>query len=141
MPWVTQPSVALPTCLRLGAPYRCSACQCGEAVDCLGHHGFSCRKSAGRIARHASMNDLIRSALAIAGVPAVLEPKGLARDDGKRPDGMAIMPWKLGRRLVWDATCVDNLAPSHLPSTACSALVSERLLQVLKTSNDENTIT
>ncbi|CAH1639389.1 unnamed protein product [Spodoptera littoralis] len=28
------------------------------------------------------------------------------------------MPWKLGRSLVWDATCVDTLAPSHLPITA-----------------------
>jgi len=109
----------LATCLRLGAP--CGAphrCQCGEAVDCLGHHGLSCSKSAGRIARHASINDIIRRALVTAGVPAVLEPNGLARDDGKRPDGMTIMPWKLGRSLVWDATCVDTLAPSHLPSTA-----------------------
>ncbi|CAH1637135.1 unnamed protein product [Spodoptera littoralis] len=55
-------------------------------VDHLGHHGLSCSRSAGRIARHASINDIIRRALVIAGVPAVLEPKGLARDDGKRPD-------------------------------------------------------
>ena len=69
-------------------------------VDCLGHHGLSCRKSAGRIARHASINNSIRRALAIAGVPAVLESNGLARDDGEKPDGMTIMPWKLGRPLV-----------------------------------------
>ena len=90
----------LATCLRLGAP--CGAphrCQCGEAVDCLGHHGLSCNRSASRIARHASINDIIRRALVSAGVPAVLEPIGLARDDGKRPDGMTIMPWKLGRPL------------------------------------------
>ena len=40
----------LATCLRLGAP--CGAphrCHCGEAVDCLGHHGLSCCRSAGRI--------------------------------------------------------------------------------------------
>ena len=87
-------------------------------MDRLGHHGLSCSKSAGRLARHASINDIIRRALVIAGVPAVLEPNGLARDDGKRPDGMTIMPWKLGRPLVWDATCVDTLAPSHVPCTA-----------------------
>ncbi|KAG7312232.1 hypothetical protein JYU34_001704 [Plutella xylostella] len=43
------------------------------------------------------------------------------RDDGKRPDGMSLVPWKRGRLLVWDATCVDTLAPSHLPSTSTEA--------------------
>ncbi|KAJ8712724.1 hypothetical protein PYW08_008028 [Mythimna loreyi] len=99
------------TCLRLGAPSGAPhRCQCGEVVDRLGHHGLSCSRSARRIARHASINDIIRRALVTAGVPAVLETNGLARDDGKRPDGMTIMPWKLGRPLVWDATCVDTEA-------------------------------
>lgn len=49
----------------------------------------------------------------------MLEPNGLARDDGKRPDGTTLTPWKLGRPLVWDATCIDTLAPSHLSATAC----------------------
>ncbi|CAH2226484.1 jg13502, partial [Pararge aegeria aegeria] len=35
-------------------------------------------------------------------------------NDGKRPDGMTIVPWWMGRSLVWDATCVDTLAASHL---------------------------
>ncbi|PZC73418.1 hypothetical protein B5X24_HaOG209551 [Helicoverpa armigera] len=109
----------LATCLRLGAPTAAPhRCQCGESVDRLGQHGLSCSKSAGPMARHASINDIIRRALVTAGVPAILEPRGLARDDGRRPDGMSIMPWKMGRSLVWDATCVDTLAPSHLPSTA-----------------------
>uniref|UniRef100_A0A2A4JCX9 Uncharacterized protein n=1 Tax=Heliothis virescens TaxID=7102 RepID=A0A2A4JCX9_HELVI len=34
---------------------------------------------------------------------------------------MSLFPWKLGRTLVWDATCVDTLAPTHLPRTACCA--------------------
>ena len=110
----------LAVCLRLGAscctPHRC---HCGEAVNSLGHHGLSCSRSAGRIPRHANINDVIRRALVAVGVPAVLEPNGLARDDGKRPDGMSLFPWKMGRTLVWDATCVDTLAPSHLPRTAC----------------------
>ena len=34
---------------------------------------------------------------------------------------MTLVPWKVGRPLVWDATCVDTLAPSHVASTAgCS---------------------
>ncbi|CAH2240819.1 jg13453 [Pararge aegeria aegeria] len=51
-------------------------------------------------------------------VPAVLEPIGLARSDGKRPDGMTFIAWRLGRSLVWDATCVDTLAASHIQATS-----------------------
>ncbi|CAH2218448.1 jg8322 [Pararge aegeria aegeria] len=40
----------------------------------------------------------------------LLETPGLFRDDGRRPDGMTIVPWSMGRALVWDATCVDTLA-------------------------------
>ncbi|XP_063382985.1 uncharacterized protein LOC134669394 [Cydia fagiglandana] len=106
-------------CLRLGvacvAPHLC---QCGANVTCFGVQGLSCARSVGRLSRHASLNDILRRALVTAGVPAVLEPSGLARDDGKRPDGMTLVPWKMGRPLVWDATCVDTLAQSHLPGTS-----------------------
>ncbi|XP_047984805.1 uncharacterized protein LOC125225240 [Leguminivora glycinivorella] len=90
-------------------------------VDTLGHHGLSCARSAGRIPRHASINDVIRRALVSAKMPAILEPTGLARDDGKSPDGMTLVPWSMGRPLVWDATCVDTLAPSHVPVTSVAA--------------------
>ncbi|KAJ0182426.1 hypothetical protein K1T71_001795 [Dendrolimus kikuchii] len=109
-------------CLRLGAnccePHNC---RCGRAVDRLGHHGLSCGRSAGRIPRHAGLNDIIRRALVSADVPAVLEPNGLIRNDGKRPDGMTLIPWSLGRPLVWDVTCVDTLAPSHLQESKVGA--------------------
>ncbi|XP_041980282.1 uncharacterized protein LOC121733945 [Aricia agestis] len=108
--------------LRLGAnisePHRC---HCGAAVDRQGHHGLSCRRSAGRQSRHASLNDVIRRALASVNVPATLEPNGIARDDGKRPDGMTLVPWSRGRPLVWDATCVDTLAASHVTATTREA--------------------
>ena len=90
------------------------------------------------MSRHAHLNDIIRRALVTAGVPAALEPAGLVRDDGKRPDGMSLVPWKMGRPLVWDATCVDTLAPSHLPSTAgcaCAAAASAETLKRRKYSN------
>ncbi|KAJ0173779.1 hypothetical protein K1T71_010928 [Dendrolimus kikuchii] len=65
-------------CIRLGAsvvvPHRC---RCGDRVDKLGHHGLSCVRSAGRISRHATLNDIIRRSLVTAGAPAVLEPNGL----------------------------------------------------------------
>ncbi|CAH2267248.1 jg14716 [Pararge aegeria aegeria] len=52
----------------------------------------------------------------VAGV--LPEPIGLARSDGKRPDGMTLIPWRLGRSLLWDATCVDTLAASYIQFTS-----------------------
>ena len=46
-------------------------------------------------------------------MPCHLKPTGLYRDDGKRPDGATVVPWKRGKVLVRDATCFDTLAPSH----------------------------
>ncbi|XP_052754019.1 serine hydrolase-like protein 2 [Galleria mellonella] len=37
----------------------------------------------------------------------------------KRPDGMSLVPWRMGRPLVWDFSYVDTVAPSHLASTGC----------------------
>ena len=47
-------------------------------------------------------------------VHAELEPSRLLRGDGKRPDGATLDPWNRGQYLVWDFTCPDTLAPSHL---------------------------
>ena len=38
--------------------------------------------------------------------------------DGKRPDGMSIIPWACGRLLLWDATCWDSYAPSNIQLAA-----------------------
>ena len=42
-------------------------------------------------------------------IPSRLEPSGLARTDGKCPDGITLAPWKCGQFLVWDAICPDHL--------------------------------
>jgi hypothetical protein len=47
-------------------------------------------------------------------VNSTLEPNGLSRDDGKRPDGMTLIPWIKGQPLVRDVTIVDTLADSYI---------------------------
>ena len=36
------------------------------------------------------------------------------RTDGERPDGVTMIPWEVGKQLVWDVLVVDALAPSRL---------------------------
>ena len=93
-------------------PHVCLHCQ--AQVDHQGLHGLSCCRSQGRHPRHAAINDMVRRSPSSAGVPSHLEPTSICRLDGKRPDGATVMPWKTGRVLVWDVTCSDTYAPSHI---------------------------
>ena len=113
-------SVRIAVGLRLGTPI-CGQhlCQhCGASVDVLGRQALSCQRSGGRHHRHAALNTIISRALTTAGIPSRLEPTGLLRTDGKRPDGMSLAPWSSGKLLVWDATCSDTFAPSHRSQAA-----------------------
>ncbi|XP_063538102.1 uncharacterized protein LOC134747408 [Cydia strobilella] len=99
--------------LRIGAALRlgCNVCEphlcvCGVMVEANGHHGLSCVRCAGRFPRHHAINDIVRRAMVSANLPCVLEPQGLSRTDGKRPDGLTLVPWAKGRSLLWDATCI-----------------------------------
>ena len=94
---------------------------CGAAVDQFGLHGLSCRFSTGRHYRHAALNEIIHRALTTSHIPSRLEPTGLDRSDGKRPDGITMVPWKNGNLLVWDATCSNTYAPSHLAQSTMVA--------------------
>lgn len=107
---------------RLGAK-TCEphVCPCGTQVDALGLHGLSCRRSSGRTSRHHNLNDLVWRALTRAGVPSLKEPVGLSRSDGKRPDGMTLVPWSTGKCAVWDVTVIDTMANSYLNSTSVTA--------------------
>ena len=100
--------------LRLGAQV-CSThkCVCGAEVDPTGQHALICKKTKSRFCRHSLGNDAIHRALASAEVPSTLEPLGLCRSDGKRPDGLTLFPWARGKSLVWDFTCVHRLAASY----------------------------
>eukprot|EP00731_Ephydatia_muelleri_P016930 Em0010g28a len=84
-----------------------------DEIRAKGSFPCSILKSAGRHHRHSAVNDIIYRALVAAHVPSRLEPSGLFRSDGKRPDGVSIVPWKCGQLMVWDATCPDTLAPSY----------------------------
>jgi hypothetical protein len=96
-------------------------CKCGASVDAQATHGLKCQKSAGRWSRHGAINDIVKRACNSANIPSTLEPSGLFRDDGKRPDGLTLIPWAKGRCLVWDATCVDTLAACYVPVTSKTA--------------------
>ena len=56
----------------------------------------------------------------VLGVPVTKEPVGLVRIDGKRPDGLTLIPWQGGKPLTWDVTVVSTLADSYLHSTSHS---------------------
>lgn len=108
--------------LRLGIPVCVThTCICGEQVDEMGLHGLCCKKSVGRYSRHAMVNDLIKRALVTSKIPAILEPTGCNRSDGKRPDGLTLVPWQNGKPLVWDFTCADTLANSYVKGTSKKA--------------------
>jgi hypothetical protein len=84
-------------------------------------HGLSCKKSSARTARHSYLNDVIHRALVRAKVASVKEPVGLLRTDGKRPDGLTLVPWQAGKNAVWDVTVADTLATSYVASTSVTA--------------------
>ena len=93
-------------------------CLCGEKVDQLGRHGLSCMKQIGRHPHHSHVNDLIKRALSHADIPSRLEPQGLDPNNcNLRPDGITLFPYKEGKCLVWDFTCVNTIARSHLKET------------------------
>ena len=67
--------------LRLGAKI-CAAhtCCCGQNVDEYGTHGLSCKRSAGRFARHAFFNEFFRRFSASVAVPSFFRASGVVKD-------------------------------------------------------------
>jgi len=79
------------------------------------------RLGPGRSSRHDTLNDLVDRAFVAAGVPVPKEPVGLVRQDGKRPDGLAQIPFEGGRSLTWDVTVVCTLHHGWLLHWSCRA--------------------
>jgi len=65
------------------------------------------------------LNDLVARAFTSASIPSSKEPHGLVRSDGKRPDGLTLIPWKGGKPLAWDVTAVCT--DSYVAATAREA--------------------
>lgn len=108
--------------LRLGVPLcQPHMCLCGSMVDANGYHSLSCKKTSGRVIRHQTLNDIIWRSLSKAGIPAVKEPAGLSRTDGKRPDGMTLIPWFSGKSVVWDVSVVNTMAASYIATSSQTA--------------------
>jgi len=63
----------------------------------------------------------VARAFASAGIPATKEPHGLTRSDGKRPDGLTLVPWQRGKPLLWDVTVICPLADSYVELAALEA--------------------
>ena len=107
-------------------------CICGSVVDVRGSHALSCKHTSGHLTRHNHLNDIVLHSLTRTKIPATREPAGLLRSDGKRPDGLTLIPWREGRCLVWDVTVADTTAASYLPSTSISAGSAAELAAVRK---------
>jgi len=96
-------------------------CHCGTQVDAFGRHAFVCKKAPNRSVRHHALNQRVARAFSAAAIPNSKEPLGLCRSDGKRPDGLTLVPWQSGRALLWDVTVVCPLADSYVASAAREA--------------------
>ena len=112
-------TIRVSVALRVGATVcEPHSCRCGRRVDRLGHHGLACQFSAGRLPRHANINDVVKRGLAAAGIPSWLEPVGLDSRDSRRPDGTTVFPYHQGKCLTWDGTCVDTFCASSVTQAA-----------------------
>ena len=66
----------------------------------------------------------------------MLEPRGLYRTDGKRPDGITMIPWEMGKQLVWMSRLSDALAPSRInQGSLCNPGTTLNLVRAKSTAN------
>ena len=75
----------------------------------------------GRLPRHSAVNYLVKRSLSSIEVPSILEPPGLFRSDGRRVDGVSVIPWQAGHPLAWDVTCCDTFASTYKSLAASGA--------------------
>ena len=93
-------------------------CRCGAHADARDTHSLVCKQAPDRGARHLALNDVVARAFASAGFPALKMPAGLNRADGKRPDGITLIPWQTGKPVVWVVTIIRTSAGSYVEASA-----------------------
>lgn len=64
---------------------------------------------AGRYRRRHNLNDLTWRALSWAGVPSLKEPHSLTMLDGKRPDGLSLIPLRESGGTTWGVTVTETI--------------------------------
>jgi hypothetical protein len=103
-------AVAIRTGCSLTAKHKCL--NCPDFIEEDGLHGLCCQKGVvGRAARHKGLNLWLANTLKSIDVGSRLEPEDLWR--GKRPDGVSVLPWANGLRVVWDFTIIDSFAITY----------------------------
>ena len=95
--------------LRIGAPVcEPNVCRSGANVNTLGLQNLALRFSASRLARHAELIEVMKKGLQTTGVPCLIEPSDLSKDDNTKPDSITKFAHKHGKAPCWDCTCVDT---------------------------------
>jgi len=74
---------------------------------------------------------VIARSFASVGVPVTKEPIGLFRSDGKRPDGLTLVPWQSDKS-CWDVTVSCPLAESYVTEAAREAGAAAELAATRK---------
>ena len=103
------------------ASANCTSGLVAKQVDARGTHGLACKRGTGRSIRHHELNDIIYRALTRASTSSVQEPPELSGTNGKRPNGLILIPWQRGKSVTWDVTVTDTVADSYLHLTSAKA--------------------
>jgi len=118
-------AVRVAVALRLGLNLSIRhACRCVSQIDARGLHAFVSKFAPGKFARHQAINDVISRAFASAHAGARYKRAytSLSRSDGRRPDGINLIPWQNGKALTWDViTVAAILADAYISASARSA--------------------
>ena len=67
-----------------------------------------------------------------------MEPIGLSRSNGKRPDGATLIPWARRKALTWDVTVSDTFAQSHVDDSAILTVAANNHAATKKTCKYEH---
>ena len=67
---------------------------------------------------------MVARSFASAGVPDTKEPAGLFRSDGKRPDGVSLVPWQSGKSYVGTSRSLAHW-PSHTSTSHQAGAAAE----------------